>query len=319
MKNYTSAVCTLYEGHYHYGAGALINSICKNGFNGTVWIGYRGELPFWASPLEDKGEYKSYQIENGCEVNFIHLETDYHLANYKPYFMVDLLEKYSPNAEKLYYFDPDIVVKCEWDFIENWTEDGIAICEDVNSPMHSNHPTRMAWTRYLSEQGEEINSSIGLYFNSGFVGLKREDISFLKYWKKISQLTAPVLGGLDTHFISSFNGRQKKRPRTALFYGGDQDQFNVATMKFEDRLVVAGRKAMDFTDGGYIMSHAMGGNKPWINSYISAAVKGKKIPLSHQRYWENVQEPISLFSKSVLKKKRFSMKLAKVITRFNHA
>lgn len=314
-----SAICTIYEGHYHYGAAALTNSLYNNGFRGKVWVGYRGELPFWVKEGKQRENYYEYEVADGCLMCFVHLDTDMHLANYKPYFMLDLWEQYCPDAEKLYYFDPDIVLKCEWKFMEEWVDDGIAMCEDVNSPMHSNHPTRMGWRRYLREKGEHLNSSIGLYFNSGFVGLKKSDKSFLSYWKKISQLTAPLLGDLKTHFIASFNGRQKKRPRTALFYGGDQDQFNAATMKFEDRLVVAGRRAMDFEGGGYIMSHAMGGNKPWVSKYLQSAIKGKRIQPSHERYWENVESPIKLYTNSELKKRRLSMKLAKVITRFNHA
>ena len=148
-----SAICTLFEGDYHYGVGALVNSLHRHGYRGIVWAGYRGVLPRWASPVRKTADYLEFDVGDGCMIRFLTAVTERHLTNHKPEFMLDVWHHRCPDAASLFYFDPDIVIKCAWAFFEEWTAYGVAVCEDVNSPMPASHPIRHAWRRSCTQDG----------------------------------------------------------------------------------------------------------------------------------------------------------------------
>ena len=101
-----NAVCTLFEGHYHLGAGALVNSLHASGFTGRIVCGHRGSLPAWGEAAQ--------RIRGDFEVRFVRLETQSHLTYHKPEFMLRCWSEYCPGASQLHYLDPDIVVKAPW-------------------------------------------------------------------------------------------------------------------------------------------------------------------------------------------------------------
>ena len=189
-------------------------------------------------------------------MQFIPLATRHHLTNHKPDFMLDLWQSHCPKADALFYFDPDITVKCRWTFFEEWVDAGVAVCADVNASMPTNHPIRHAWKTFFKRHGLELRREWDTYYNGGFVGVKKSDLEFLQTWQRIQQLMDPEIGGLQN--VNVHDG-------TFLFHKTDQDALNIATMLSKSLISPVGQDGMEFQTGGggYIMSHAAGSGKPW--------------------------------------------------------
>ena len=311
-----SAVCTLFEGDYHYGVAALSNSLYHFGFRGTIWAGYRGALPFWAQELSEKEDYQVFEVAEGCTIHFLELATNYHLTNYKPHFMLNLWDKYSESMDGLFYFDPDIVIKRDWNFFEDWIENHVALCEDINSPLNASAPKRIIWQKVVKKYGVELPSPLDQYVNGGFIGLKRTQRSFLETWKEMMEIVGKATESLDVSSLPSAKGTTTKRPPTALFYATDQDALNCTLMMHANVASIANRDAMDFDRFGTIMSHALGGLKPWKMKYIKEALRGNRTGMPQKLYWQHVQEPIPLYSKDYIKKMQRRIKLASFISNF---
>lgn len=302
-----SAICTLFEGHYHYGLGALVNSLYLNGFRGVIWAGYRGELPFWAKPLKSCDSFQEFIVAEGCVIRFVPVTANIHFTNYKPNFMLYLWEHYCPNTEAMFYFDPDIVIKCRWSFFEEWVGHGIALCQEiVNSSMPSDHPIRMAWKNYAVQRGFECNRSLNQYFNGGFIGIRKEYISALNVWKDLQEGLSNIGVNLSGQMLTD---------RTYPFYGSDQDVLNLMAMITPHPLSTIGPESMDFVCGGFTMSHAVGSPKPWCKKMMIEALKGVPPSAADKGYWQNTQTPIQLYPAHTLALKRFDISCAAAIGR----
>lgn len=303
-----ASVCTLFEGDYHYGLGALVNSLYQNGYRGSVWVGYRGALPPWARPLNKKKGYKEYTFFENCSIRFVLVETDNHFTNYKPDFMLQLWNELCPDKDMLFYFDPDIVVKCRWSYYEEWAKYGVALCEDVNSPLPKSHPLRMAWREFYKSYNFILDSDVETYVNGGFIGVEKINKGFLHDWMKIQELMAPEVGGLRNTDV---------KDRTFLFNKTDQDALNIALMSTNLSSSLVGKEGMDFAQGGFTMSHAIGRGKPWKKKYWFDAIFRRKFPrLSDSEYWKYTQYPIKIYSCLELMIKYFDLNFAKLASRF---
>ncbi|HYG76093.1 MAG TPA: hypothetical protein VEK08_13895 [Planctomycetota bacterium] len=299
-------VCTLFEKDYHFGVGAFTNSLVKSGYKGVLWAGHRGGLPDWARPVVSTARFDEFKVNSDCSIRFVPLKTPDHLASYKPVFMRDLLDEY-PDHDAVAYFDPDIIIRWRWNFFEEWVRCGVAICEDVNSPVPENHPLRMAWRRYCSERGITLHSRTDVYANSGFIGVTRANRTFLVEWRQMLELIAPAVPGGLTRF--------GLKDRTYPFHIVDQDAFNMALMKTPCPISLISKDGMDFAPGYTIMSHAVGPHKPWRKQMIWRALGGLPPSGADKGYFDNAKAPIRLYSDAALFHKRLNLTLASLLGR----
>lgn len=303
-----AAVCTLFEGHYHHGLGALVNSLYRHGFRGTIWAGYRRALPPWATPLSTNEGYQEFAVGESCVIRFLPLQSDLHFANCKPDFMLRIFKE-QPDLPGLFYFDPDIVIRCRWSFYEEWLSHGLALVQEItNGTMPANHPLRMQWIAFAKSLGLTIHRDLNQYFNSGFIGVARRHQSSLSLWQKL-------LDGVGQTKLSL----QGFMPgdRTNPFYGIDQDTLNLTAMITDHPLSTIGPEGMDFVSGGFTMSHGVGTPKPWQKPMILSALDGRGPNAADQGYWSNATHPIRLHPRWRLASKKLDLVLGKMIGRFN--
>ena len=306
MKKTT--LCTLFEGHYHYGVAALANSLLANGYEGDLWVGYRGELADWVTRHggydRSTGELRAGER---FSLRFVKLETPLFFAYYKPTFMREVLDKHAPQAQAVAYIDPDIVLKCPWPNLHAWFEGGIALIEDVNWNLPARHPKRLMWSSWFAPHGAVPRRSVERYYNSGFIGVPREHADFLALWSWLCDLVNTFNDGLQ-HI--------KAGDASDLFHSTDQDALNFALAVHEAPLNTAGAEAMDFVAGGYYFSHAIGSPKPWHSKHLSAALKGMPPSLATRAYYASANHPLRPYTSWHFAQRRLSLKIASAIGRF---
>jgi hypothetical protein len=220
-------VCTLFEHHYHFGTAALVNSLCRGGYVGTVYAGFRGSLPPWASSrarIVAAGQWEM-QVSRDVRLVFLALETRSHFTNYKPEFLLQL-ETLASDSEAVIYCDPDLVLNGKWSYLEDWLTCGVAVCEDVNSPLGHYHPRRTGWRRFFGALGFQLQFQGPEYANGGFVGVQWKHRALLLTWRDFIARVAETLGGTDVVGIAG--GRRLKGDYgfADCFHQPDQDALN---------------------------------------------------------------------------------------------
>ena len=302
------AVCTLFEGDYHLGAGALANSLHASGFRGTLWAGTRGALPPWAAgAMQGKPGIHRLAVTSDFSIAFVQLQTAVHFAYYKPELLQRILNEFAPEAEAAIYLDPDIVVKCPWEIFPRWVNDGISLVEDLNPNLPPRHPLRLAWLQVLAERGLTPRRELDRYYNSGFVGVPRMHLAFLAEWQRTMTMIREILGA---HHHIKF-GRA-----TDVFHSTDQDALNLALMRTDTPLNTAGPEAMDFAVGGHYLSHAVGTPKPWQGGFIRKALHGFPPPMAAKEFFNYTCQPISVFSAMKRTRLTLALKIAAFVGRF---
>jgi hypothetical protein len=310
----TSAVCTVFEDHYHKGVAVLINSLYKNGFRGDFYAGYRGTLPKWSETAIENSNLdwtgaKSLRVAEGLHIHFLPIVTNYHLTHYKPHFMLSLLNGPAKDNEALAYFDPDIVNLCKWGFYEKWMSCGVAMVHEViSNDMPVTHPSRMEWYNVIKTLNKKPQREIHSYINAGFCGISIKNIEFLKVWAQIIEIAIKEYNMDAATFIAY--------DRTSAFYALDQDAFNIAAMCCESPISEMGPEAMDFVGAGWTMSHATGWPKPWTKKFLLSALAGNPPSRQDKHYWKNIDYPISLYNSSLKNRIKTATFIATLIGRF---
>ena len=306
MKN-PSTICTVFEGHYHKGVAALVNSLIAHGYEGIVWAAYKGYLPPWADGATQEGGVAIKAINDKLSVHFVRLADTVFLPYCKPDFMLDVLENKMPNVEKIFFFDCDIIVKCRFSYFEEWVENGVALCEDVNSPLPTSHPLRFQWKHYFEKHGILVENRDNYYVNGGFIGLKQADKDILEKWRLVQDIMRAELKDIKTVGF---------KDRTNPFHRTDQDALNIAKDIADCTYSIADATAMDLQNYGYIMSHAVGEQKPWQKNWLLFVIKHGQRPTMTDRVFMNyIDTPLSIFSQKERFMKRWNMKLASALGR----
>lgn len=310
-----SVVCTLFEGDYHFGVAALVNSLHKHGFKGSLYIGYRGNVPSWASPIESdellgwQGA-TTYVVNKGLELHFLPVINRYHFTNYKPEFMLKLLNGPAKEASGIFYFDPDITNKCNWAFYEKWIKMGVAVVHEVVwNDMPATHPKRQQWAEVAKAGSLPVINNLNSYLNAGFIGVSKQQINFLTMWDHLMNVAVTAFN----YEKSSF---KQSDCDTNLFTVGDQDLLNLTAMCTDQSLSEIGPEGMDFVAGGWTMSHATGSPKPWRKNYILSCLKGVPPSLADKSYWSNANGIINPHSYRKLLVTQLQINIASFLCRF---
>jgi hypothetical protein len=304
----STAICTLFEGKYHLGLAAFLNSLVRAGYAGTVWAGYRGALPPWLNQLKRaSGDADEYWIEGRVRLAFLKLDTKLHFTNYKPDFMLSLLANQARGCDYLWYFDPDIFVTAKWPFFAEWQRFGIALCQEIaDNIFPADNPLRQQWVEHASRIGLADPRPVNCYYNAGLVGVPAASTGFLESWKSLITMVGST--GYDLKNLA-------ERNREHAFHISDQDALNIAVMYTKFPLTTLGPQGMGFILGGIMMYHAVG-HKPWNGSLLLRALKGLPPTGAAKFYFALAGSPIRVYSPLHLRAKRLACAVAALIGRF---
>lgn len=301
-------ICTLFEGDYHLGAAALVNSLHASGYRGRIFCGLRGPIPPWApSPQRAADGSARCRLGDGPELVFLPQATGIHFTNHKPTFLLELWQGPAADADTLFYFDPDIVAKCPWESLARWAEGGVALCEDVNPSLPARHPQRVGWTSFLARHDLPVCTARERYYNAGFLGVPVEQRRLLERWR---DLIARV--GADHGSLQSI----KHGSAHALFHTPDQDALNLALMTLDVPINAVGPEGMDFAPGGSYLSHAIGARKPWRGGFLRQALQGFPPSLAAKNFFQHIDGPIPVFSSGQRRCLLASLRAGALVGRF---
>ena len=314
-------VAVLAEPAVQVGVATLANSLIRNGFRGVVWVGYRGQLPAFARGSE------VLTATSTCTLRFVPLETTRPFTYYKADFMSLLWARYCPEATSLYYFDTDVIVDREWEFFRSWLSYGLAFCEDQHHwSVSGNSPVRNAWAEVIELAGLELLRECDRYLNAGFVGVPREQRSFLTVWSRLALITERIGDLTSTERHNVTGTRDRGRPPVLpshvahilrYFLFSDQAALNMAIMASNHEMSHLGPDGMGFTHSfNFAMAHAIGPLKPWNKPFVRHVLRHGSAPTNADAlWWHYASGPIPTFPTHVVRRARLRVAAGKVLGR----
>ena len=305
FPSHEEVVCSLFENHYHFGVAAMINSVANAGFSGLFWIGFRGALPSWAGQLKRR-EDGLFEVGN-ARLQLEAIGGDRHFGQYKPEFFLSLIER-GIARKYLWYFDPDVTVRCEWSFFERWARHGVCLIQDMMNIMPARHPFRCEWMELARAAGwgEPVQVQ-NYYYNSGFVGMDIAHREFLERWMGAVRLA-------NTNGVQPGDFQKRRRPE--LFARVDQDSMNIATMYANAPFSTMGTEGMGFVPGGFAAYHTYGRPKPWQKKLLSSALRGMPPSAGDKDFFRCAGGPIRPYSRARLRSMRIRVAAAALLGRF---
>ncbi len=303
--NSSIAACTLADGDYLVGAGALANSLYASGFRGVLWVGYRGSLPAWAANATSGDVYAELPVADGFAVRFVAMPGTDTLAIAKPDFALRVLDQLAPHSAGVMFFDADIVALGSWSFYRSWMAAGVGLCTELQPFKHANHPHRLYWRGMIEAVGRRARD-LDWYFNSGFVSVPRQHRDLLVAWSQLMQeyrkrVNQPIPG-------------IRHGERLSPLWATDQEMLNAAAMACDAPLSIIGPEGMNFVPLSLYMSHAIAA-KPWRSAYLRNAARGITPGQADQHFWRFIDAPIAVLPPALVRWRRLSLKIAKGISR----
>lgn len=270
---------TLAEGDYFLGAAALLNSVVAHGtYVDKVVIGYRHGLPDWLPATTPSRNGRTFLTGSGLPVELVEMDGSLHMVHEKPRWFHHLTEVLEPTAEEFFFFDSDIVIKNRMSFFGEWVEEGVAVCGDVNYEFAPDHPIRRKWRRVGEAGGAPTINELGAYFNSGFLGWRREHAEFITDWNRAFDLLAPYSGDMTKFRVKN---------RSAMVLSTNQDSLNLALMITRVPYATLGPEAMAFDHGLQLMDHPLG-PKPWRRNFFRDMLNGNTPRDGDVSFWRAV-------------------------------
>jgi hypothetical protein len=301
--------CTLADGDYLIGAGALANSLYAGGYRGVFWIGCRGALPDWArGEVVQHGAWRSWRAAPDLEIRLVEIGGTRALSGEKPAFMLRLLDQLAPQLDGLLFFDADIVVHAPWHHLARWVECGVALCCEAQPLVPDGHPNRHYWRQMIGQIGRAARP-LDYYVNSGFVGILRRDRDLLDAW-------AQLMAQCEQHMGRQIEGIRHSTDLLHPLWATDQHMLNAAMMASTVKLSIVGPEGMDFFPLGIWMSHALNRDKPWRASYLKQALLGFSPLLAQRVFWLHVKQPIKVLSPGRVALSKAALKFNALVSRF---